>query len=309
MKQFYSNGKLLLTGEYLVLDGAKALAIPTVYGQDLIVAEIPAPQLIWSSYTNGGEIWFEAIFDLPTLKLTSSSLISETETNAEFVAETLQNILREAKQLNPNFLKEKKGFTVKTNLTFDRKWGLGSSSTLLNNIANWAKIDAFQLLWNAFSGSGYDIACAQHKSAILYQLVQHKPIVQKVKFEPSFSENLFFVYLNTKKNSRDGIASYRKNLKNKTLEITEVNTISNEFIAEKTLKGFEKLIFEHERIIGSVLKQTPIKEMLFSDYAGEVKSLGAWGGDFVLATGNKNSPKYFIEKGFTTVIPYKKMAL
>jgi mevalonate kinase len=28
---FYSNGKLLLTGEYLVLDGAKSLALPTKF--------------------------------------------------------------------------------------------------------------------------------------------------------------------------------------------------------------------------------------------------------------------------------------
>ena len=36
-KTFYSNGKLLITGEYLVLDGAKALALPTKYGQYLTV--------------------------------------------------------------------------------------------------------------------------------------------------------------------------------------------------------------------------------------------------------------------------------
>ena len=39
-KTFYSNGKLLITGEYLVLDGARSLAIPTKFGQFLIVEEI-----------------------------------------------------------------------------------------------------------------------------------------------------------------------------------------------------------------------------------------------------------------------------
>ncbi|MEQ3661167.1 MAG: GHMP kinase, partial [Flavobacterium sp.] len=38
MKQtYYSNGKLLLTGEYVVLDGAKALAVPTKFGQSLSI--------------------------------------------------------------------------------------------------------------------------------------------------------------------------------------------------------------------------------------------------------------------------------
>jgi len=36
----YSNGKLLLTGEYLVLEGATALAVPTKFGQDLKVEKI-----------------------------------------------------------------------------------------------------------------------------------------------------------------------------------------------------------------------------------------------------------------------------
>jgi hypothetical protein len=36
-KTFYSNGKLLITGEYLILDGAKGLALPTKMGQNLSV--------------------------------------------------------------------------------------------------------------------------------------------------------------------------------------------------------------------------------------------------------------------------------
>ena len=309
MIKFYSNGKLLLTGEYLVLDGAKALAIPTKYGQDLRVEALAVPQLIWSSYTHEGALWFEATFDLPTLKLVSSSLISETETSAEFVAETLQHILEEAKKQNPKFLTEGQGYAVQTHLTFDRKWGLGSSSTLLNNIANWAQIDAFTLLWNAFSGSGYDIACAQNNAPVLYHLDKHKPIVEQVAFNPSFAENLFFVYLNKKKNSREGIASYRKNSTALTSEIEEINAISNQLVTVKTLEDFEGLIKKHEQIMGAVLKQLPVKEMLFPDYSGEIKSLGAWGGDFILATGAENTSTYFIEKGYTTVIPYKKMVL
>ena len=309
MKRFYSNGKLILTGEYLVLDGAKALAIPTKYGQDLIVEETATPLLQWTSYTNNGEIWFEATFDLPTLKLKSSSFTSETEKSAEFVAETLQNILMEARNLNPHFLQTKTGFKVETNLTFHRKWGLGSSSTLINNIANWAEVNAYDLLWNAFSGSGFDVACAQSKSTILYQLVEKKPIIKQVKFNPDFKDSLYFIYLNKKKNSRDGIASYRENNKDVQKQIDHVSHLSSEFLYATNIKDFEKLIKEHEAIIGKILKQKPIKEELFPDYLGEMKSLGAWGGDFILATGNENTPRYFIDKGFNTVIPFRKMVL
>jgi hypothetical protein len=40
-----------------------------------------------------------------------------------------------------------------------------------------------------------------------------------------------------------------------------------------------------------------------------IKSLGAWGGDFVLATGDDKTISYFKSKGYNTVIPYSKMAL
>ena len=165
---FYSNGKLLLTGEYLVLDGAKALAIPTKFGQDLVVQKIKEPEIIWGSFTHTGECWFEAVFDLKKLRLINCTFNSDKEGSSEVIAETLLEILEEAKKLNPGFLASENGFVVKTTLTFPRNWGLGTSSTLINSIATWAKVDAFKLLWNSFKGSGYDIACAQNdRSCIL----------------------------------------------------------------------------------------------------------------------------------------------
>ena len=306
---FYSNGKLLLTGEYLVLDGAKALAIPTKFGQDLLVEKMKEPQLIWGSFTHTGECWFEAIFELPKLRLVSCTFNSEKEGNGEMIAETLLEILAEAKKMNPNFLDSEGGYVVKTKLGFPRNWGLGSSSTLINSLASWAKVDAFQLLWNSFKGSGYDVACAQNDSPIFYQLIDKKPIVEKVNFNPSFQEDLFFVYLNQKQDSKKGIAQFRENKQHIQNEINEISIISNEFLIAKNLKDFGKLIFEHEQIISSIIKLKPIKQEFFSDYFGEIKSLGAWGGDFVLATGNEQTPSYFKNKGFVTILSYKELIL
>ena len=172
----------MLTGEYLVLEGATSLAVPTKFGQDLIVEKIKENQLIWASFTNTGDCWFEAVFDLPKLRLVSASFNSEKEGSAEFIAETLQDILVETRKLNPEFLQPEQGFLVKTNLTFPRDWGLGTSSTLINNIAQWAKVDAFQLLWNSFSGSGYDIANAQYNTPILYAAQQPKTRCKQSRF-------------------------------------------------------------------------------------------------------------------------------
>ncbi|KAB1153844.1 GHMP kinase [Tenacibaculum aiptasiae] len=309
MNTFYSNGKLLLTGEYVVLDEAISLAVPTKFGQDLIIEPIKEPQLIWGSFTNTGECWFEASFDLPKLRLTSATFNSDKEGSAEFIAETLRDILQEAKRLNPKFLDKQHGFIVKTNLTFPQNWGLGSSSTLINNIASWAEVNPFTLLWNAFSGSGYDIACASHNSPILYQLKENQPIVNEVIFNPNFSDELFFVYLNQKQNSREGISQYKQHRNQAKLLIHEIDTLTQEFLNTNSSKDLNKIIVEHEQIISSIIKQQPVKKRLFSDYFGEIKSLGAWGGDFILATGNDDSIDYFNQKGFSTILPYKEMIL
>ena len=299
----------MLTGEYLVLEGATALAVPTKFGQDLKVEKIKESQLIWGSFTNTGDCWFEAVFELPKLRLVNATFNSDSEGSADFIAETLQDILLETRKLNPNFLQSNHGFLVKTNLTFPRDWGLGTSSTLINNIAQWAKVDAFQLLWNSFSGSGYDIANAKHNTPILYQVNNQEPVVKKVDFTPSFSDQLFFVHLNKKQDSKDGIARFNEKREKIHNEIQLVSEISKQLIQEQNLLEFEKLIHEHEKIISSIIELPTVKDRLFPDYFGTLKSLGAWGGDFILATGNKDTPQYFKTKGYTTILRYSDMVL
>lgn len=299
--EFYSHGKLLLSGEYLVLDGALSLAVPTVFGQSLIVEEITSAKIYWTSLSNTDAIWFEAVINLNTLLVEKS--------NSPEVSITLLKIITEAKKLNPNFLISGKGARVTTKLEFPQNWGLGSSSTLINNIAQWAAIDAFELLWNSFSGSGYDIACAQNSHAITYQLKNKKPLVQQVNFDPSFKNKLFFVHLNQKQNSREGIAQYRKYKENKTIALKRSTELTKAMLNSTVLSEFEILIDDHEALISSIIQLPKIKDQLFPDYFGCIKSLGAWGGDFVLVTGDETTASYFKNKGYETVIPYTEMVL
>ena len=309
MTSIYSNGKLLLTGEYLVIDGAKALALPTTFGQGLEINTLNEPILIWESYLNDGTQWLQVEFDLPTLKIITATFDSNRDGGNDTLAENLLHILLEAKKLNPSFLSKEQGFLVKSTLTFPRNWGLGSSSTLINNIAQWAGVDAFKLLFKTFGGSGYDIACAQNNQAIIYSLKENKPRVKKVHFNPIFKDKLYFVHLNKKQNSREGIAQYQKNKRNIDTFVKQISDLTNEIIICKDLISFEKIIIEHEQIISGIIKQKPVQAAFFSDYFGQTKSLGAWGGDFILATGNENTPRYFEEKGFSTVISYEEMIL
>jgi mevalonate kinase len=198
-KTFYSNGKLLITGEYLVLDGAKALALPTKYGQYLTVNSGENQEIYWTSFDKDNSLWFEETI--------SFKEIIDFNNDNESERETLIKILHEAFLLNPKFLNSSEGYSISTKLSFPKFWGLGTSSTLINNIAQWLKINSFELLKNSFGGSGYDIACAQNDSPIFYQIIDGKPEVEIVNFNPAFSNNLYFVYLNQKQSSKSAIAS------------------------------------------------------------------------------------------------------
>lgn len=303
-KKFYSNGKLLITGEYLVLDGAKGFALPTKFGQNLIIEKGHNQKIKWVSYDSDGSIWFEDTFSFADI---SNKNISE---EAKPKRNTLIEILYEGYLLNPDFINQGEGYSVTTTLTFPRNWGLGTSSTLINNIAQWLKIDAFVLLNNSFGGSGYDIACAQNDTPILYRLENEKPIVEKVIFDPEFYENLHFIYLDKKQSSKASIASYYNN-KNENLakNIIKINTLTTEVLNAKNLGEFATALEEHEAEMSNILQMQTVKESLFPDFNGIIKSLGAWGGDFVLAISKENPTEYFKKKGFQTIISYKDMIL
>ncbi len=300
---FYSNGKLLITGEYLVLDGAKALALPTKFGQNLIIEEGIGNLIQWKSFDSGGTVWFEDTIPF------SSIVRNERVDDAKNIKNTLIEILHEAWLMNPHFIDNANGYSITTQLTFPKFWGLGTSSTLINNIAQWLHIDAFELLNRSFGGSGYDIACAQNCSPILYQLVADKPTVTKVDFNPDFKEKIFFVYLNQKQNSKAAIASYYGKKGNVDKSIAKINAITDMVVNAKTAKEFSIALQNHEIEMSNILERATVKEALFADFNGVVKSLGAWGGDFVLSISKENPTEYFKSKGFEIVVAYSEMIL
>lgn len=291
-----------MTGEYTVLDGAKALALPTVFGQELSVHENNSETISWKSYDWDKTVWIDVVFSF-------SEIIENTFVSDNSFEKKLSEILFQAYELNPKFLEKNKGYQVETQLTFPRLWGLGTSSTLINNLAKWLEINPYKLLKNTFSGSGYDIACAENDSPILFRLEEDIPIIEQVNFNPEFSDNLFFVYLNKKQNSRSAIASYYKRQFRISKTIEKINRITTEIQQTKSLSEFTYLLEQHEVIMSNVLEMQTIKEMFFTDFKGTIKSLGAWGGDFVLAVSKENPVEYFKQRGFEVVIPYKEMIL
>ncbi len=301
MQEFYSHGKLLLTGEYYVLDGATALAIPVTRGQSLRISKkVDQKQLQWYSLDDQANCWLQMSLALPDC----------LASNSFGPTDKLITILRSALELNPKLLQILEGAEITTFMSFPRNWGLGSSSTLINNIAQLAKVNPYKLLEASFGGSGYDIACASANGPILYQRQQDQPQVKEVNFEPTFANSLYFVHLGRKQSSVDAIRHYLKNRKQNDDVIERLNGITRNVLLAKDLSHFENLMEEHESIIAENLQLERVKDRFFSDYWGSLKSLGAWGGDFALASSHldqQTTKNYFYEKGFHTFLPWNQM--
>lgn len=301
MSIYRANGKLLLTGEYVVLDGAPALALPARLGQTLETSMEPGEYTLqWHSWDADGSGWLELEINPDTWEVLHST--------DEAAAARLVQVLRTAAHWNPAF---RPVGQVHTRLEFLRHWGLGSSSTLMANVAAWAGVDAFDLLAATWGGSGYDVACAQAGRPIVYQRLHGRSQWVEIPFRPAFAEQLWFVYLGQKQDSREGIRRYRE--RSGQIHpglLDEIGALTLAATSATQLTDFEKTMTEHERIIGSLLGLEPVQQSLFSDYPGVVKSLGAWGGDFILATGAADTTKaYFTQKGLETILGYDELIL
>ncbi len=286
------------------MDGALAFAFPTHFGQDLIIQKGDHRGLVWKSYNHKGDLWFEGLFDIPTGQY--------NEGTDEDVGHRLEQMFKYISSQKNNFLKNKDGIIIETHLDFPNNWGLGSSSTLIHCLAQWADVNSFQLLKHTMGGSGYDIACAGSDSPILYQIQNNAPIVKSIDFNPPFKDHLFFIYLEEKQNSRTGIKYYRQQTQDKLNSqiINNISIITQRMLNTTSLNEFQHLVKQHEHLISSHLNLPKVKEERFSDFWGEIKSLGAWGGDFILATSSKTyieTKEYFSEKGYHTFFSFDEI--
>ena len=259
----------------------------------MCVEEIDSDYLHWISYDNNKSVWYEERF----FKKGNSIIYKGEKNNISDRIISLFNHIHLNADIEKTFGKK---FISKIN--FNRDWGLGSSSTLVNNLAKWANINAYDLLFSSFRGSGYDIACCDKSSPIIYSNKNNLINVSETRFNPSFKKKLFLVYLDKKQNTQDSIFSYNKIKFDKVSEVKKINKLTKEIIKCNDLTEFEKLIERHENMISKIINIDPIQKSIFSDYnKGIIKSLGSWGGDFILVSGEKEDLNYFRDKGYNTI--------
>ena len=327
MNRYYSHGKFLLTGEYLVLRGALAFALPLNLGQSLEVEELETnkDQLHWEAWQPQGP-WFEAT-------LQRSSLENSSTGHSQYALKLVE-IMQSVKQLNSKAF-EANDLNFTTRLDFDPNWGLGSSSTLIANLARWAHVNPYELLKLTFGGSGYDIACASAEGPIYYQVNTKvpepvegptplitkvpepvegpTPLVKPTAFNPPFANHLYFVYQGQKQSSSKEIKAFLAKVHPDDLkkDIEAVSEISRAVPKCQSLDEFSMLMQCHERIISRCIGQEPVQKR-FPDFEGTLKSLGAWGGDFILAAtqwDKKQVKTYFKKKGLEVIFDYNNLVL
>ena len=291
---FHANGKLMLFGEYFVLKGSKCIAIPLKYNQKAEITTNASNSHNWKSVELGKE-WFSAKFD-------KELHIIESEDSEK--AEIIQGLLKIIFSKKPSLFHEGLDFIIQSN--FPKEWGLGSSSSLISLLSQWSNINAYGLLAESFGGSGYDIACATATKTILYEAKDRS--VQEIDLKKEITSKLLFVYSGNKQSSKEEINRFH-HLEIPNIAIEEMNEIIFRVLNSECIDDFEDCMDESEHLLERSIRSKKIKSKLFQDYPFSIKSLGAWGGDFFMASfrNEEQAKNYFNDKGFTTHFTYSEL--
>lgn len=301
---WHSNGNLIISGEYFVLAGAMALAVPLKSGMTMKIvhSEDNKEAINWTANVTG-KLWFKAEFNCDSLEISASS------DNKTTIA--LQKLLKSIRTIKRDFFSEKgRSYFVTCDIGFNLDWGWGSSATLVANLANYSGIDPFLLNKMVSSGSGYDIAASLSEGPVFYRVSGENREINPARFNPTFKNFIRFVYLGRKQSTASVLGSSITAVKKNTALIPQINHLTEKIATTKDLREFSISITEHEKIISKTLNIKRIKDEYFSDFDGEIKSLGAWGGDcamIVSETDEAYVSGYFEGKGLKTIFGFDEI--
>lgn len=289
MQTFYAPGKILLCGEYLVLNGFNGIAVPTKLGQWLEVFEFKTPDnkkdsIIYTAIDFEGNKWIEWQSEISNIQK--------------------HEITKDAEEFLVNFLKLlpknswKKGFSYRfeTRLEFNQKWGLGSSSTFISLLCQYFRLDPFKIEQKLLGGSGYDIAIAELKKPLIFWKNENGANFRIWSASITQQGNWNIVFLNEKVNSRKSSELIKEALEEISSDaayqlqfqkIIEMIEMANDiYTVEAALEMYQLLLGQITNLPSpyQLLNIKPVKQ-------GLCKWLGAWGGDMMLVN-NKVLEEY-----------------
>lgn len=281
MKSYFSHGKILLAGEYAVMCGVEALAFPVKAGQWQHVWEMQAKgvsKLVWQSKDADGTVWFECRID--------TDIMHVAETGDQELSDTLLKLLSYIKQQKPSLFLHK-NIRIETECEFNRTYGLGSSSTLVCNLAKWSGVDAFELQEHVFGGSGYDIAVGNLGKPLVYWREQTFPNWSSWQLPADLTHGWYLAFPGQKQNSREALKDVKAELEKVNADIAllqQMNACIQAIKNPRSMPMLEAMLEMWQALLSQrldlprpyeTLGLTPVK-------GGLCKYLGAWGGDVLL---------------------------
>jgi mevalonate kinase len=293
MQSFYAPGKILLVGEYTVTKGFEGLAVPVKSGQWMDVWEFDSPgnaedRFIFNALDSRGASWFSESFDISNLKSNSLETNAVKSNVADENFENNESHLSKLLALVPeSFWKSGKSYRFETRLEFERSSGLGSSSTFVQLMSNYFKLDPFQVQDLVFGGSGYDVAIAAVQKPLIYWRNEQGVHFRQWKLNSELTKDWKVVFLGNKVNSRTSTSqvsdmledlSNDENYRMQIQKIIEIVRDAQELMALET--GIEMYQMFLSQLLGMVTPYTyfGVKPLP----RGVCKWLGAWGGDMLL---------------------------
>lgn len=302
MEPLYAHGKLLITAEYMVLHGSKALAVPLQLGQMLRrIRSEDERTFTWKAFDRS-QLWFSVTIDPLRMKVLST----DDPPRARYLCKLFKACI----EMMPSFQEDLFKWDVETHLEFSPEWGFGSSSTLTALLSEWAEVNPLDLHFMTSEGSGFDVACAIASGPIQYRLREGEPHYLHVPFHPPFSDHLYFAWLGSKQPTAAHLSSLAGKLRPGYPEIHRFSLLTEEMTTATELDHFRSLMEEHEELLSTLLGMKRISEQRFPDLQGSVKSLGAWGGDFVMIATTQPEDKlydYLYQRGIELIFRYQDL--
>ena len=302
MDDLFARGKLLLSSEYMVLHGSNALAVPLQQGQLLRrIRRNEGGPFLWRALYENNE-WFRAEFTPGTLEIRNTS--------DQQKANHLKTLLLASMELMPAFQEDLFKMNAETILDFSPEWGFGSSSTLIALLAEWAEVNPLDLHFMVSEGSGYDVACAIAEGPIHYRLRDSAPHYRHVEFNPPFRDQLYFAWLGKKQSTAAQLVDMAGKLEPDFETIHRFSGLTEAMTEATDLAEFRLLMSEHEQLLSGLLGMDPVASNRFRDLPGSVKSLGAWGGDFVMIAsdaGDEALFSYLYDRDLTVIYKYGEL--
>lgn len=285
MQSFYAPGKVILAGEYAVLHGFEALALPVNKGQWLDTWCYSTPNnghdfFRYTALDKDEQSWLFVELEIDVLRNGVLNL-NEHPPETHFLLRLLQHVPTE-------FWKHGYSHRFESRLEFDRVHGLGSSSTFLTLLCQYFGLNPHTLQHQIFGGSGYDVAIAQVQKPLVFWLKNDESNFREWSLKPDLTAGWNIVFLGEKVNSRESVAKANTQMEkvandeNYRLQISKILAVVRDAQDIPTLEtGLEmyQLFLSQLLELPSVYAHFNIKPVS----RGLGKWLGAWGGDMILA--------------------------